>query len=158
MLHSWALSGNGLFRSAGVVKGGIGALCDAMANTARGFGAEIRTDAKVAKITVENGRATGVELESGEALNASVVVSNADPSTTFNRLLDPRMLGTKLLKHVANIKYRGSGLRIHLALRGLPQFTSLANGSGDDSSAQLRAPSEIDPSLDCIERAYGGGK
>ena len=90
MLHSWALSGNGLFRSAGVVKGGMGALCDAIATAARGFGAEIRTDAPVASITVEDGRATGVELESGEELAANTVVSNADPRTTFNRLLDPR--------------------------------------------------------------------
>ena len=155
MLYSWALSGNGLFRSAGVVKGGIGALCDAIAAAARGFGAEIRTDASVASISVEDGRATGVKLESGEELAANTVVSNADPRTTFNRLLDPRTLGTKLLQHVANIKYRGSGLRIHLALCGLPQFTS---GSAGDSPAQLGAPIQIAPSLDYIERAYDCSK
>jgi len=158
MLHCWALSGNGLFRSAGVIRGGMGALCDAMARAARGFGAEIRIDAPVANITVENGRATGVKLENGEELNANAVVSNADPRTTFNRLLDPRTLGTKLLKHVANIKYRGSGLRIHLALSGLPQFASLSSGSGDDASAQLGAPIQIAPSLDYIERAYDCSK
>ncbi|MEE8042884.1 MAG: NAD(P)/FAD-dependent oxidoreductase, partial [Pseudomonadales bacterium] len=68
MLHSWAFSGNGLFRSAGVVKGGMGALSDAIAKAARGFGAEIRTDAPVANIIVEEVRATGVKLESGEEL------------------------------------------------------------------------------------------
>ncbi|MBW2291838.1 MAG: NAD(P)/FAD-dependent oxidoreductase, partial [Deltaproteobacteria bacterium] len=158
MLHSWALSGNGLFRSAGVVKGGMGALCEAIATSARGFGAEIRTDAPVASIRVEEGRATGVRLESGEELNASTVVSSADPRTTFNQLLDPRTLGTKLLQHVANIKYKGSGLRIHLALSGLPQFTSLSDRSAGDSSAQLGAPIQIAPSLDYIERAYDCSK
>jgi phytoene dehydrogenase-like protein len=159
MLHSWALSGNGLFRSAGVIRGGMGALCDAIANAATGFGAEIRTDAPVAKISVEDGRATGVELESGEELAANTVVSNADPRTTFNRLLDPRDLGTKLLRHVSNIKYGGTGLRIHLALSGLPQFTSLSvAGSDGDSRAQLGAPIQIAPSLDYIERAYDCSK
>jgi phytoene dehydrogenase-like protein len=159
MLHSWALSGNGLFRSAGVIRGGMGALCDGIANAATGFGAEIRTDAPVAKISVEDGRATGVKLESGEELAANTVVSNADPRTTFNRLLDPRDLGTKLLRHVSNIKYRGTGLRIHLALSGLPQFTSLsAAGSDGDSRAQLGAPIQIAPSLDYIERAYDCSK
>ena len=158
MLFYWALSGNGLFRSSGVVKGGIGALCDAMASSATGFGAEIRTDAKVASITVENGRATGVTLESGETLSARTIVSNADPRTTFNRLLDPRTLGTKLLQHVSNIKYRGTGLRVHLALRGLPQFTSLAGDSSGDASAQLGAPIQIAPSLEYIERAYDCSK
>jgi phytoene dehydrogenase-like protein len=158
MLNSWARSGNGLFRSAGVVKGGMGALCDAIATAARGFGAEIRTDAPVASITVEAGRATGVRLESGEELAAKAVVSSADPRTTFTGLLDPRTLGTKLLQHVASIKYQGSGLRIHLALSGLPQFTSLAGDSGSDSSAQLGAPIQIAPSLDYIERAYDCSK
>ena len=41
-LSSWAQSGSGLFRSAGVVKGGMGALTHALAESARGFGAEIR--------------------------------------------------------------------------------------------------------------------
>jgi phytoene dehydrogenase-like protein len=157
MLHSWAFSGNGLFRSAGVVKGGIGALCDAIAAAATGFGAEIRADAPVARIRVENGRATGVVLESGEELAASTVVSNADPGTTFNELLDPRTFGAKLQRHVANIKYAGSGLRIHLALSGLPQFTCLAT-SDVDPSAQLGGPIQIAPSLDYIERAYDCSK
>jgi len=158
MLHSWALSGNGLFRSAGVIRGGMGALCDGIANAATGFGAEIRTDAPVAKISVEDGRATGVKLESGEELNAAVIVSNADPRTTYYQLLDPRTLATGLLKHVANIKFKGSGLRIHLALSGLPQFTSLAGNSDADSSARLGAPIQIAPSLDYIERAYDCSK
>ncbi|MEE9230405.1 MAG: NAD(P)/FAD-dependent oxidoreductase [Acidobacteriota bacterium] len=155
MLHSWALSGNGLFRSAGVVKGGMGALSDAIANAARGFGAEIRTDAPVANIVVEEGRATGVKLESGEELKASVIVSNADPRTTFTQLLDPRYLGAGFMKHVTNIKYRGSGLRIHLALSALPQFTAI---SGSDTAQLLRAPIQIAPSLDYIERAYDCSK
>jgi len=155
MLQSWAFSGNGLFRSAGVVKGGMGALCDAIASAATGFGAEIRTNAPVARIRVEGGQATGVELEGGEVLAASTVVSNADPRTTFNELLDPRASGTQLQHHVANIKYGGSGLRIHLALNGLPQFTCLADA---DPSAQLGGPIQIAPSLDYIERAYDCSK
>jgi phytoene dehydrogenase-like protein len=157
MLQSWAFSGNGLFRSAGVIKGGMGALSDAIASAAKGFGAEIRTDAPVASILVEDGRAVGVELQSGEVLRAATIVSNADPRTTFNQLLDPRTLGTKLLQHVANIKYRGSGLRIHLALSGLPQFTCLSAGVGD-GTAQLGGPIQIAPSLDYIERAYDCSK
>jgi phytoene dehydrogenase-like protein len=156
MLYSWALSGNGLFRSAGVVKGGMGALCDAIAAAAQGFGAEIRTDAPVASITVEEGRTSGVKLESGEELTASIVVSSADPRTTFNALLDPRTLGAKIVRHAASIKYRGSGLRVHLALDGLPRFTCLSDSP--DSSALLAAPIQIAPSLDYIERAYDCSK
>jgi len=156
MLHFWALSGNDLFRSAGVVKGGIGALCEAMAATASGLGAEIRTASPVAAIQVEGGRATGVLLESGERVEARTIVSNADPRTTFLRLLDSRSYGTSLRKHVEDIKYRGSAIRIHLALSGLPRFRSLPEGP--DASAQLGAPIQIAPSLEYIERAYDCSK
>jgi phytoene dehydrogenase-like protein len=151
MLSSWALSGNGLFRSAGVVKGGMGALTEAIANVARGFGAEIRVGARVANVVVEEGRAKGVKLESGEQLAAPVIVSNADPRTTFHQLVDPRYLDASFVRHVECIKYRGSGVRIHLALRDLPEFTAI---SGSDAAIQLGGPIQISPSLDYVQRAY----
>jgi phytoene dehydrogenase-like protein len=55
------------------------------------------------------------------------------------------------MNHVDCIKYRGSGTRIHLALRGLPEFASL---SGSDAAAQLRGPIQIAPSLEYVEQAY----
>ena len=148
---SWSQSGTGLFRSAGVVKGGIGALTAAMADAARGFGAEIRTGAAVAKIAVEGDKVTGVELEGGEQLGAPVVVSATDVRSTFHKLVKPSSLNASFMNHVDCIKYRGSGTRIHLALRGLPEFTSLSDG---DAAARLRGPIQIAPSLEYIEQAY----
>jgi len=150
MLASWAQSKTGLFRSAGVVRGGMGALSDALAEAARGFGAEIRTGSPVERVLVRKGRASGVRLESGEELTAAVVVSNADPRTTFLQLLEPRSLDLSVVRHVQNIKYRGSAARVHLALRELPAFTALADA---DASA-LRGPIQIAPSLDYVQRAF----
>jgi phytoene dehydrogenase-like protein len=150
LLASWARSDTGLFRSAGVVKGGMGALTHAIAEAARGFGAEIRTCAPVQKVIVREGRADGVLLESGEELRAAVVVSNTDPRTTFLTLLEPQTLGYSFVRHVQSIKYRGSTARIHLALRGLPEFTAMA---GADEAA-LRGPIQIAPSLDYIQKAF----
>ena len=151
LLSSWAQSGTGLFRSAGVVKGGMGALTGALADAARGFGAEIRTGAPVSEVIVQEERATGVRLASGEEHTAATVVSNADPRTTFRELLEPRHFGALFMRHVQNIKYRGSAARIHLALRALPEFTALA---GSDATAQLRGPIQIAPSLDYIQKAF----
>jgi phytoene dehydrogenase-like protein len=151
LVTHWAQSGTGLFRSAGVVKGGIGALTGAMADAARGFGAEIRTSAVVANVTLEGGKATGVKLEGGEQLNAAVVVSAADVRSTFHNFVKPSSLNASFMNHVDCIKYRGTGTRIHLALRGLPEFTSL---SGGDAAARLRGPIQISPSLEYVEQAY----
>src|SRR6185436_18566522 len=52
----------------GFVRGGMGAVSEAMAASARAAGAEIRTDAPVARIIVRDGKARGVALESGEEI------------------------------------------------------------------------------------------
>ncbi len=150
LLGNWALSGTGLFRSASVVKGGMGALTKALADAARGFGAEIRTGAPVEKAIVREGRAAGVKLASGEEIEAGIVVSNADPRTTFHQLLEPRKLDASFMRHVRAIKYRGSAARIHLALRELPEFRALAGGD----PAALQGPIQLAPSLDYVQRAF----
>ncbi|MFQ6674698.1 MAG: phytoene desaturase family protein, partial [Fidelibacterota bacterium] len=60
------------------VRGGMGALCDAIARASGDLGVEIRTASPVRTIAV-NGTARGVVLASGEAIEARAVVSSADP-------------------------------------------------------------------------------
>jgi len=155
LLYYWALSGTGLFRSAGVVRGGMGGLTGALAAAARGFGAEIRTGAPVSRVVVKERRATGVVLEGGEEIAAGVVVSNANLRSTFFEMLDPTRLDPTFVKHVQNVKYRGSAARIHLAVRGLPEFTALKDSDGDEL---LRGAIQIAPTMDAIQRAYDATK
>jgi phytoene dehydrogenase-like protein len=151
LLSNWSQSGTGLFRSAGVIKGGMGALTAALADTARGFGAEIRTGVPVSKVIVHEERATGVRLVSGEEHAAATVVSSADPRTTFCELLEPRHFDALFARHVQNIKYRGSAARIHLALSALPEFTAVA---GADATTLLGGPIQIAPSLTYVQKAF----
>jgi phytoene dehydrogenase-like protein len=60
------------------VRGGMGALTQALAAAAKGFGAEVRTGATVSRISVKDGRATGAVLSTGEDVLARAVVSRAD--------------------------------------------------------------------------------
>jgi len=156
LLYNWALSDDpGCFRSAGVVKGGIGALSDALAASARSFGADIRTGAVVEGIATEQGRVVGVRLAGEGMLRAPVIVSNADPRTTFFELLDPYELSAKVVRHVRNIKYRGSAARVLLALSAVPEFSApAARGSGDESAMLFQSPIQIAPTLQYLQRAY----
>jgi phytoene dehydrogenase-like protein len=150
LLYNWALSNTGLFRSSGGMKGGMGAITGSIAKAAASFGAEIRTDSPVSDILLESGRAVGVRLGSGETLKADIIVSSADPRTTFTRLLNPSVLDLSVVRHTRNIKYRGSAARVHLALAGLPEFTALAGG---DTKA-LEGSVQIAPNMTYIQRAY----
>src|SRR5207248_6601141 len=60
----------------GFVRGGMGAVAQSIAESARAKGVEIRTNAAVAKILVRGGRSCGVALESGEEIESSTVASN----------------------------------------------------------------------------------
>ena len=72
----------------GFVRGGMGAISEAIAASARSRGAEIRCDSKVVRILVRGGAASGVVLAGGEELSARIVVSCADPRRTFLQLLE----------------------------------------------------------------------
>jgi phytoene dehydrogenase-like protein len=132
-------------------QGGMGALCDAIAKSAVSAGARIRTGATVASIVVEADRACGVLLASGESIAANYVVSSADPSTTFLRLLGSRYLDAGFVRRVKHIRSRGLAAKLHLALDRAPSF----NGVTQDA---MRGRLLIAPSLRYLEHAYNHSK
>ncbi|MBE7552329.1 MAG: FAD-dependent oxidoreductase [Anaerolineales bacterium] len=154
LLYSCAGDGQA-FGSGGIVKGGMGGLTQALAGAARHNGVEIRTEAEVAEIVIENGQTCGVRLANGQIVTAAAIISNADPRTTFMKLVDPQVLDPFFVRQVQNIKYRGSGARVHLALKELPEFTALDN---HDPAQYLRGYVRIAPSLDYLEKAFDAAK
>jgi len=69
--------------------GGTGSLVRGLVRLIEKGGGAVRLGAEVERITVRDGRATGVVLASGEAVPAAVVVSNADSAWTYEKLLPP---------------------------------------------------------------------
>ncbi len=125
------IAGNG---GSGVAlpSGGMGAVCTSLASAAKSAGVELRASARVKRIVVENDRASGVELESGEVLRAQNVISNADPKTTFLSLLGAAQLDTGFVRKTHHLRSSGKAGKLHLALRGPPSFKGLdANVLGD---------------------------
>ncbi len=70
--------------------GGTGQLVKGMVRLIEGQGGAVRLNSEVERILVENRRAVGVLLKSGERLAADVVVSNADSAWTYRHLLAPQ--------------------------------------------------------------------
>jgi len=132
----------------GHVMGGMGAVSDAIAAAARGFGAEILTDAPVARIDVENGRATGVTLIDGRRFAADIVLSNADPKRTFLGLVDPEHLPADFQLDIAGIKMAGPAAKLNLALTGEPTVI----GRACDATPLERALLSIAPTLEGAQR------
>ena len=72
----------------GFARGGMGSVAAALSSSFRSFGGTIRTSSEVKKITVSNQTATGVELVSGEIINADAIISNLDAKRTFLKIID----------------------------------------------------------------------
>jgi phytoene dehydrogenase-like protein len=151
-LHHQLGASNGALRTAGLVRGGIGKIPDVLASAARKHGAEIRTEAEVARIVTKNGAATGVALTNGQEIDATGVISSADVKTTFLRLLEPTYLDPHFLLQVKNIRSRGTVAKVNFALETLPKF------AGAESGKELGGVIHIGPTLDYLERASDAAK
>jgi phytoene dehydrogenase-like protein len=139
------------------VRGGMGALTQALAAAARSFGAEIRTGASVSRIRTEGGAVTGVVLSTGEEVSARSVVSNADPKRTLLSLIDPVDLDPDFIQRIRNYRAAGALAKVHLALSEVPEFPA-ARAAGPNGSSALSGRIHIGPDIDYLERAYDAAK
>ncbi len=143
-------------------RGGIYSIVRALTAIGAKHGVRHHTQAPVAEIVVEDGRASGVRLESGEVLRADTVISNADMHHTETVLL-PRAARSHSDRYWARRTLAPSAFIIYLGVRGrLPSLThhNLAFGQDwrrgfaqifdtpawpDDPSYYVCAPSRTDP-------------
>jgi phytoene desaturase len=102
---------NHLEREHGVwfAMGGTGALIDALERLMREQGIKISLGETISRIKVEGDRATGVVLETGEELDADLVVSNMDPVHVYRE-----MLPAAQISNVAKLRVKTSKLSMGL--------------------------------------------
>ncbi len=131
-------------------QGGLGALCEALESAASAAGAVIRTDAPVQSILVDGERACGVQLESGEQLQAATVISGADPRTTFLKLLGTQHLDTGFVRRIMHLRTHGMTAKFHAALERMPIFSGI--------EGMPRGRVVLAPSPEAIERAFNHAK
>ena len=145
--------------------GGTGSLVKGLVKLIEGQGGTIRLNAPVKKILTEDRRATGVELASGEQLQAKVVVSNADAAATYRYLLGDverrrwteRKLARARYSMSLFVWYFGTDRQYgdvphHMIMLG-PRYKELLDDIfnrkvlADDFSLYLHRPTATDPSL-----------
>jgi phytoene dehydrogenase-like protein len=138
----------------GFVRGGMGSVSNAIADSARAHGVTIRTESPVAKITVRHGQARGVVLQSGDEIEANIIASNLDPHRTFLKLIESGDLEPEFLNGIRKFRTEGTSLKMNLALNGFPEFKAYAGAPGPQHGATMH----ICPSVEYVERAWDDAK
>jgi phytoene dehydrogenase-like protein len=149
LLHHVMGDVDGSIGAWGLARGGMGAISQAIASALQEHGGEIRTNAGVQKILVNNRKAVGVVLENGDELQARIVVSNLDAKRTFTQVMDKDDLPDGIYEKAKNFKIRGSSGKVNIALSGLPKFTHVPNNRYVNRGGQT-----FTGSLETMERAY----
>jgi phytoene dehydrogenase-like protein len=149
--HSIGDIGDGHLGNWGFPEGGMGGVADAIENSARSFGAEIRVNAAVAHLLVENGRVQGAVLANGDELRAPVVVSSLHPRTAFLDHVGRQHLPSDFTRDIETWKTRSGVVKINLALAELPDFIA---DPGTNLQEHHTGSVEMAPSVDYMEQAF----
>ncbi|MEM8501139.1 MAG: NAD(P)/FAD-dependent oxidoreductase [Pseudomonadota bacterium] len=139
------------FNGPALLKGGMGQLADALLSSAQHAGVEVRTNCAVKKVNLNADSAQSVTLCNGETISAKSIVSNADPKTTFTKLVGLRHIEGGFSRRVQVMRMNGNAAKLHLALDGLPGFSGL-------SEHQTGARLLIAPDMKYVERAFNHAK
>jgi phytoene dehydrogenase-like protein len=131
--------------------GGMGAISQAMAGSARAGGAVIRTGAPVAAILLEDGAAQGVRLLSGEHIRARAVAANVAPKLLFRDLVPAGALAPDLRRRFLALKSGSGTFRMNVALGELPNFRCRPGTTASDHHASGII---IGPTVAYLEAAY----
>ncbi len=149
--HSIGDVGDGQLGSWGYPEGGMGAVSAAIAASAREFGAEIRTNARVDRLTVRGGRVRGAVLADGSEVHAPLVVTTLHPKIAFLDQVPRSELPDGFVTDIERWKTRSGVVKINLALGELPNFTA----DPSNGLAELHTGSvEMAPSVEFIEQAF----
>ena len=151
LLHHVFGEVNGRKGAWGHALGGMGAITQAMAQSASARGALIRTNTAVRQVLVEGGRAVGAVTDSGETLRAAAVISNLNPKLLYLEMFEPGALPPEFREGIGHYRCGSGTFRMNVALAELPDFTCLP---GTQAADHHTAGIIIAPTLAYMERAY----
>jgi phytoene dehydrogenase-like protein len=140
LIHNW-LNRGGLSHAH---VGKAGEIPQALAAAVNSSGGEILINAEVKQVIIQNMRALGVLLASGEEISGKTILSAVDPKRTFLSLVGPMELPPEFVWKTQSIKMRGSVAKVHLLTdgnHGIPEGTVV-----------------LAPSIQYLERAYDAAK
>lgn len=144
----------------GFIKGGMGAITQALAAAARERGVDIVTEAEIAEIRIRGGRATAVVTTGGETYSAERIVSNANAKILYLDLVGAEHLPEEAIREIKNYRTFSTAFKMNIACERPPQYRMLERVRREGTLGNFSYPTymHIAPDIDYLERAYDDAK
>ncbi|HEX2528298.1 MAG TPA: NAD(P)/FAD-dependent oxidoreductase [Geminicoccus sp.] len=139
----------------GFVRGGMGAITQAIAQSGSRFGLEIKTERPIERVLVEGSRAVGVVTTNGEEYRAPVVVSNLNAKTLFTQLVERKELPLEFMREIEGYRTFSTAFKMNVACHHPPQYRSFRK---EDVGFDYPTYVHVAPDIDYLERAYDDAK
>ena len=133
--------------------GGGKTVVDAMVGMIVDTGGEVRTNTKVEKILVTNGKATGITTEQGESFTAKkAVLASVTPHALYEQLLPTSVVDESSKKSAEQFRFGRSAIQIHIALSEPPAWVD----SRVESAALVHVLDGMDSLSESVNAANRG--
>ena len=144
----------------GFIKGGMGAITQALASSAREKGVDIVTGAPIREVRVQNGRATAVSTTTGETYAARTIISNASAKTLYLDLVGETHLPEEVVREIKGYRTFSTAFKMNIACERPPQYRILDRVRREGTLGNFDYPTymHIAPDIDYLERAYDDAK
>ncbi len=144
----------------GFIKGGMGAITQALASYGRTQGVEIRTGTAVRELRVSGNRVQEVVTASGDTYRARIVVSNASAKTLYLNMLAEKDVPPEVLREIRGYRTFSTAFKMNIACERPPQYRVLERVRRDAALGSFPYPAytHIAPDIDYLERAYDDAK
>jgi phytoene dehydrogenase-like protein len=108
-----------------IVEGGASRMIAALAAVLADHGGEARTSSPVRRILTDGGRATGVELATGERITAArAVIASVTPPALYHQLLEGTAVPDRVRRDAGRYRFGPGTMMIHLALSEPPTWAA----------------------------------
>lgn len=144
----------------GFIKGGMGAITQALASYGRSIGVTIVKDAEIKEIRVAGGRASEVITANGDRYRAKVIASNASARHLYLDLVGEAHLPAEVVREIKGYRTFGTAFKMNIACERPPQYKILDRVKREGAIGDFSYPTymHIAPDIDYLERAYDAAK
>jgi len=144
----------------GFIKGGMGAVTQALAAYGRTAGVEYVTDANIKEVRIAGERATAVVTAKGDTYRGKVIAANVNAKALYLDMIGETRLPEEVAREIRGYRTFSTAFKMNIACERPPQYRILDKVRRDGALGDFSYPAymHLAPDIDYLERAYDDAK